>query len=224
MSDYANIWEVREQAYQSQDGDEPLLAGLITRMSRLFDAVAGVPDSYFGEVDSTTAASSRDYWGDGTDYLRIDPYIQATAPTVTMPTGWTVPEYFASNPLVSSPRKQQNAGEFFLVRTYGDDASRLTIHTQSQEYFPAEFLNQLGSYPGWPDGIKVTISAKWGWLETPAEVRQAVIEMVVATWRSRDTAFARATALDGQLVFSDALTSRAKEIAQGYRQGRAMFV
>lgn len=223
MSDYANIWEVREQAYQSQDSDETLLAGLITRMSRLFDAVAGVPDSYFGEVESTISASSRDFWGDGTDYLKIDPYLQATAPTVTMPTGWTVPSYFASNPLVSSPRKTQNAGEFFLVRVYGDDGARLSSYTSLQDSFPSEFLNQLGTFPGWPDGIKVTVSAKWGWEETPAEVRQAVIEMTVAAWRGRDNAFARATGLDGQLLFNDALTARAREIARGYQQGRAMF-
>lgn len=219
MSDYANIWEVRQQAYHSQESDEPLLASLITRMSRLFDAEAGLPDGYFAEVDSDTAASSRNFYGDGTDYLRIDPYLQATAPTATMPTGWTVPSYIASNPLVTSPRLKQNAGEFFLVRVYGDDGARLSSYTDQPESFASESLSQVG----WPAGIKVSISAKWGWLATPEEVRQAVIEMTVAAWRGRDVAFARATAIDGQVLFSDPLTARAREIARGYRQGRAMF-
>jgi hypothetical protein len=93
---------------------------------------------------------------------------------------------------------------------------------ERRDYFYAEFSNQI-DYIGWPAGIAVTVAAKWGWDSTPQDVQEAVLEMVALMFRSRDQAFARAVAIDGNIVVNSAMTPRAQAIADGYSRGRAMF-
>jgi hypothetical protein len=93
---------------------------------------------------------------------------------------------------------------------------------ERRDYFFAEFSNQI-DYTGWPDGIRVAVTAKWGWDATPPDVQEAVLEMVALMFRSKDVAFARAVAIDGNVVINSAMTPRAQMIADGYARGRAMF-
>lgn len=226
MGDYATLEQARAYGYQSTDDDDAVLAAIITRASRLFDSYVGVADGYFDAYDGTSDASARKFWGDGTNYLRVDPYASAYTPTLAMPTGFDDPTFLESNPHQSN-RLTQSAGEFFLVRTYGSDESRYeglrTLGNDLGIFFPLDVQNTSGLNIGWPDGIKVTMTAKWGWDAIPADVTEAVLELTIAIWRGRDAAFARVVNLgDTQQIFS-ALPERARLIADGYRNGKAMF-
>lgn len=225
MADYATTAEVRLYGYQSLSTDEPLLNALITRASRLFDNAAGKPKDYFGAAAASPSATARKFWGNGTDYLRLDPYLipagVTSITTVAMPTGFTVPGYLEAN---HHSRAELNMpGEFCLVRTYGDNESRFSALSERGDLFPAEFSGEL-DYVGWPDGIKVTVTAKWGWDAVPEDVKEATIETVIAIWRGRDAGFARAVGVEGAgVVIGEALPQRAREVAERYRAGRFAF-
>ena len=220
MANYVTAAEVYAYAYQKVTGDEALLTALIPRASRLFDREAGLPDNYFAAYVDPTAAGQRDFWGDGTDYLKIDPYLSTLTPTISMPSGFTAPDFIEathqSRPRLCVP------GEFFLVRTYGDNAMRFSGLSDRRDLFPADFSGNL-DYVGWPDGIRVQVTAKWGFDAVPEDVKEAVIETVVTIWRSRDTAFARAVAIDTNTLLFDALPPRAKLIAERYRASKFAF-
>lgn len=220
VSTYVTLAQARTYVYQSQTADEPFLTDLIVRASRVFDAACSVPDDWFLVGDPNQAATTRNFWGDGTDYLAIDPHLSSYDPVAVMPTGFETLGYTFVNPQVN-PRRY-NGQEFHLVRTYGESQSRVRALQERRDYFFAEFSNQI-DYTGWPDGIRVQVTAKWGWDSTPADVQEAVLEMVALMFRSRDQAFARAVAIDGNVVINSAMTPRAQAIADGYSRGRAMF-
>lgn len=218
--DYVTMDQVRAYVYQSQDADEEFLVRIIPRASRLFDVAASVSDGYFSKGSIAQTASIRYFWGDGTDYLKIDPYLASPAPVVTMPTGFAVLNYIEANPN-KNPR-QNTAGEFYLVRRYGDNYSTFAALNERRDYFFAEFSNQV-DYVGWPAGIRVGVTAKWGWDSTPAEVQEAVLETIASIWRSKDQGFARAVAIDGVAVINSPLPPRAQFIADSYRTATRTF-
>lgn len=213
MANYAKLAEVKAYAYQGITADESVLTAIIARASRLFDTAANKASDYFAAGDAGQIASARSYWGDGYDYLQVDPYLVATAPIVTMSSDWTVPNYIEVND--GSQSTLNTPGEFFLVRTYGDNGDRFGSRSRRLTTWPYVLTNTTG-FTGWPNGIKVTVTAKWGWTAIPEDVVEAVCEMVINIWRTKDQAFARAVGLDGQIIISDPLTPRAKMIAQSY--------
>ena len=217
---YVTLAQARAYTYQSQTADESLLTDLIERASRIFDSACSLPDEYFLAGDSSQAATERYFWGDGTDYLHIDPHLSSYDPTAVMPTGFQTLGYTYVNPYQRA--RTYNPQDFQLVRTYGESQSRVRALQERRDYFFAEFSNQI-DYTGWPDGIRVAVTAKWGWDATPADVQEAVLEMIALMFRSKDQAFARAVAIDGNVVVNSAMTPRAQMIADGYARGRAMF-
>ena len=217
---YVTLAQARAYTYQSQTADEPLLTDLIERASRIFDSACSLPDEYFLAGDPSQAATERYFWGDGTDFLAIDPHLSSYDPMAVMPTGFQTLGYTYVNPYQRA--RTYNPQEFQLVRTYGESGSRVRALQERRDYFFAEFSEQI-DYTGWPDGIRVAVTAKWGWDETPADVQEAVLEMVALMFRSKDQAFARAVAIDGNVVVNSAMTPRAQMIADGYARGRAMF-
>lgn len=218
--DYVTMDQVRAYVYQSQDADEEFLTRIVTRASRIFDLAASLPDGYFSKGSTAQTASIRYFWGDGTDYLKVDPYLSSPAPVVTMPTGFAVLNHVEVNPN-KNPR-QNTPGEFYLSRRYGDNYSTLAALNERRDYFFAEFSNQV-DYVGWPAGIRVGVTAKWGWDSTPAEVQEAVLETIASIWRGKDQGFARAVAVDGIAVINSPLPPRAQLIADSYRMATRMF-
>ena len=219
-SDYVTLDQVRAYVYQSQDADEDLLLKIIPRAARIFDAACSLPDGYFAAGLTAQTASIRYCWGDGTDYLKVDPYLSSTVPVVTMPSGFAELNWIEVN--ANKNARQNTPGEFYLVRRYGDNYSNFQALNERRDFFFAEFSNQV-DYVGWPAGIRVGVTAKWGWDSTPQEVQEAVLEMVANIWRSKDQGFARAVAVDGIAVINQPLPPRAQMIADGFKAGRAMF-
>lgn len=217
---YVTLEQARAYVYQSQTTDESMIRQLIERASRIFDAACSLPDNYFLEGNAAQTTSTRYFWGDGTDFLSIDPHLSSYDPVAVMPTGFQTLGYTFVNPYQRA--RTYNPQEFQLVRTYGDSQSRVRALQERRDYFFAEFSNQI-DYIGWPDGIRVEVTAKWGWDATPPDVQEAVLEMIALMFRSKDQAFARAVAIDGNVVINSAMTPRAQAIADGYARGRAMF-
>lgn len=222
--DYATIEQVRAYGYQSTERDDPILTDILPRASRLFDQYCGLPPGYFDAYDGTAAASARKFWGNGTNFLKVDPYLSTHTPTVAMPTGWATPTFIESNPF-AHPQQATANGEFYLLRTYGDSESLFDGLHAMQSDLGASFNLDLSSDTeyGWPQGVRATVTAKWGWDAIPADVTEAVAELAIAIWRGRDQAFARVVNLETSQQIFGALPERAKLIGDKYRIGKAMF-
>lgn len=72
----------------------------------------------------------------------------------------------------------------------------------------------------WPAGVPVTITAKWGFKKIPEDVKQAVAEMIIAVWRTKDQAFLKAVDMDTNKVIVNAIPERTKMIANFYQNTR----
>jgi hypothetical protein len=64
--------------------------------------------------------------------------------------------------------------------------------------------------------VPITVSAIWGWRETPADVKAAVIEWVLNLWRETDPASVKLVGLEGQPL-REAIPPRVKAVARKWR-------
>lgn len=193
---YVTKAEVREQAAQGTTTatlDDDRLDALIEQASRYFDIAAGVEPEYFEPVAEgyQSQALERVFYGDGTHYLRVDPFIEGTLSAADYPVDYTVPDYRA-------------VGQY-LVRSSSDGL------------LPARNVRYLD---GWGEGVPVTVTAVWGYSATPADVKMAVIEMVLNLFRSTDPAEQNITDLERQPL-RQALPPRAQRVADHYRLNRS---
>lgn len=166
------------------------LEALIEQASRMFDLMCGVPERYFNPVE-IPEATSKTIYGAGISYLRLPPYIPGSLDTsVTVPTGYTAPTFIEK--------------DGYLILT---DSNGLTP-------------NGAWRYPyyttGWWEGVPITVSAIWGFYETPADVKLAVIELVINLERETDPASVKLKNLEGQAL-RESLPPRVREIAKRYR-------
>jgi len=222
-NDYATLDDARLYGYQSSDDDDELLEPIITRASRMFDRYCGVKAGHFAKGLTTQVASARKFWGDGTDYLKLDPYLSGQTLVVAMPTGYTVPPYIESK---DEGHQADNGQGFYLIRTYSNNESRYGFVKDSNidEYAGALFAANI-NYIGWPIGVKVTVTAKWGFDAVLEDIKEAVLETAIAIWRGRDQAFSRVVNLETNIQVVDAMPARAKVIADRYRASNGvMFV
>lgn len=141
----------------------------------------------FTENGADVVATERTFYGDGTNILKLDPYVPGSlSTTIAVPADYTTPDFIIQNG--------------HLLRS-------------SDTGIP----NPAGSYNyGWMARIPVTVTAKWGYESTPADVKAAVIEMAINLWREVDPATAKLSGMDGS-IRREAIPPRVKEIAKFYR-------
>lgn len=192
---YCTVAEVREVGTQITATSEPVkntddvLEKVIVRASRIFDLECGAEPGYFEAASST--ATSKTIYGNGTNYLRLPPYVAGSLnTTITLPDGYTAPTFI------------ERDGYLILTTSTG-----LTPPFSS-------FYNC--SWPGWYAGVPVTISARWGFEETPADVNHAIIELVINLLKEIDPASIKLMSLDNQPL-REKLPPRVAEIASRYR-------
>lgn len=188
---YCTITEVRARVAKGTQSTATLpdaeLDALIEQASRYFDNECGVVPSYFNPAPYPIA-TDRTFYGDGTNYLRIDPLVIGSIAAVGLPEGYTALDYVVRGN--------------YLVRT-GE----------------THILPVVAWYPylgGWPAGMAVVINAVWGWATTPADVKMAVIELVINLWRETDPAELQLTDLERQPL-REKLPPRVAEVARRYR-------
>lgn len=194
---------------------------LLPAASRLIDRACEVADGFF-EIAGQNA-SERTYYGDGSDYLLLPPFVGASVSAVALPAGYEALEagdYFEAT----------DARNFYLVRQYG--TTRLPL-TDAQAWFAAGLLppwpvgpfdlvtNGFRSYArgaGWPKGVAVTVTAQWGWAAVPPEVVAATVEIALHLWRNSDPVWMRQANVP---ITPQALPATAQMVADKYRERRA---
>jgi len=166
------------------------LEALIEQASRMFDLVCGVSPGYFNAAP-IPIATSRTIYGEGTSYLRLPPYVPGSLnTTLTVPTNYTAPSFIEKD------------GFLVLVDSNG-------IAPQGIWRYPPYIT-------GWWEGVGITVSAIWGFLETPADIRMAIIELVINLKRETDPAELKLTDIEGQPL-REKLPPRVAEVARRYR-------
>lgn len=224
---------------------------LLLRASRVFDRLCHVPDGYFSRAvfDAWQAAQAYEY-GElvrptapnahvyrvtvaGTSHATTEPAWPTTASTMVVDQGVTFQEAGAEG---ATPRVFYGDGLNFL-KLPPFVAGSLTVITMPSGYTVPAYAIQ-GSYlwvkdatsgvltegvtSGWLTGVPVTVTARWGFESTPADVVQAVIQIAIHLWRGSDAAFAKTTDLT---VPAEAIPATAQAIINAYRtKSRAAFV
>jgi hypothetical protein len=195
---YVTRAEVRASAQSMTEKATPpatddLVDALIERVSRLFDRECGVSDGYFNEP-LYPDPTARTFYGNGLNCLKLDPYVPGTlSTTLSFPDGYTTPRFIEVD------------GHLEVVSSSGVRAPGLIYSS------------------GWYSGVPIAITAQWGFAETPADVKSAIIEWVINVWRETDPAGLKLVGLDGQ-VLREAIPPRVKEIAKFYRMNSAKAV
>lgn len=170
------------------------LTALILQASRFFDLVCGVDPEYFEAAGPT--ATEKTVYGDGTNFLKLPPYVAGTLDTdLSLPDGYTVPTFI------------EREG-YLVLASNGVDVSAIAP-------WPSAY--------GWYAGIPFTITARWGWAATPEDVTMAVIELVINLWRETDPATVKLINLEGQPL-REKMPPRVWEIARRYRAKGVAFV
>jgi hypothetical protein len=165
------------------------LEALIEQASRMFDLECGVPEGYFNPV-AIPIPTTKTIYGNGTNYLKLPPYISGSLDSsITLPDGYTTPTFTELN-------------------------GHLVINSGGVLPPFSSFHNCLWS--GWQSGVSITISAIWGFRETPADVKMAVIELVLNLWRETDPNNIRLINLDNQPL-REKIPPRVLEVARKYR-------
>lgn len=195
MNPYATGQEIAAFAQEFTDDPDAqdILAGAA---SRIFDKLCGVEDGFF--LPAGNAYSLKTFYGDGTAYLKLPPYtaINPSTPVVI---------YNDEDETVEVPDYVERDG-FLVIRGYVNGIP-------TRDLMDAALTD---SFNGWPVNDKITVSAKWGFTETPADVKQAVIQIAINNWRASDPAFT-SISQSGTPNTLPEIPAQAKEIADRYR-------
>lgn len=149
---------------------------LLDMASRIVDRKAEVDDNFFNVAGSS---SSKDIIGSGTAYLQLPPYKAATAPTVTMPSGFAEPTW----------REQGAEGLQYLV-----------VKSKTQRLDNDEFESWADRFEGWPDGEVIAVEAEWGFTAIPDEAAAATIQIAAHMLRTIDVSNIDAVGADVNIV------------------------
>lgn len=208
--DYVTATQVAAFAQEfdslSPDGQDLV----ITAASRLFDNLVGVSDDFFAAY-ADAGYTSKTYYGDGTAYLRLDPYValNPTDPVAVLDSDGTaldIPEYYERN-------------GYLVIRDYGAGVPIRGNTVFYRSPWPSENYPVYGvatSFIGWAVDQKITVSARWGFSAIPADVQQAVIQLAIHLWRTGDPAFT-AISQSGEPYTPPAIPVQVQSIADQYR-------
>ena len=198
MSSYCTARDIQEYGFEINETDLYVLTRIRERASRAIDFLCNVKDNYFAAADDV--ASARVFYGDGLEYLLLDSFVEDSITAVSLPAGYTVPTYrVIGDALVRSHLDPNASGTDYKLNT--------TLFTET----------------GWPKGVQVTVTARWGSSTVPLWVVEATIETSLAMWRDRDKANVRVTGLDGQTTIYDPLPPRAKLLVRTYLDQSSQF-
>ena len=195
---YCSTSEVRRRATQATETaiSNTELEALIEQASRMFDLECGVEPGYFNEPlypDPTELV----LYGDGTNFLPLPPYVPGTLETeVSVPAGYTAPAFIERHGYLVLSSNGSLVHRIAPFPSYGD---------------------------GWFNGVPITVTAKWGFEQTPADVKMAVLELVINLWRETDPASLKLVAIDNQPL-REKIPPRVLEVARKYRMKGAAFV
>lgn len=176
MADYIATDQLTAFAHEfAALSDANAVDTLITAASRLFDNLCEVDEDFFAAASGTYA--DRTFIGDGTAYLKLDPYISLDDNPVAINEGTIEDEdYITDN-----------------VPEYAEKEGMLVVLAKTQRL---RFSLDGGRFEGWPEGKQIEVTANWGFAAVPADVQMATVHLALHLWRTADPAFAQISNAD----------------------------
>jgi hypothetical protein len=224
MSAYCTKEDFRALAAQAPTGAaaDSLFDRLCAAASRAFDRACEAEDDFFAVAAGS--ASERTFYGDGSDFLSLPPFVGASVSAVELPEGYDELE-------AGDYYEAREARNFYLVRQYG--TSRLSLQDAgawfSQGIIPlwpvgpfdlvTNNFRSLARGAGWPRGVAVIVTARWGWTPVPPEVVQATVEIALHLWRNSDPVWMQQANVP---VTPQSLPATAQMVADKYRERRPL--
>jgi hypothetical protein len=129
------------------------------------------PVDYF--KPAAELAVQRTFYGSGTDFIRLPPYVAEPAPTVTLPSNY-------------DPATDYEIRDGYLVRLHLAEST--TTFTLMDVDRWNRYLNRdplYGNY-GWLPGEAIKVTARWGYAEVPPDIELACRRLVERLWRTKD--------------------------------------
>lgn len=200
MADYATVEQIQSLGLQTDAPDESVWELLATAASREFDTLCEVRENYFAAIEEEATYSNRDFYGNGSDFIRLDPYTELNP---------VDPVLVDQNSSYSLPDYRISDGGLLINR----------------EGYPSASSFVINRFSGWRPGVKITVSAIWGWTETPADIVVAVSKLAVNNWRRSDPVNAENTESSGEPLI-DGLPASVWPVVEKYREKhsqRALF-
>lgn len=193
---YCTAAEVKKVGTQLTAHTDVLVDKYIERASRYFDHLCGVVDEFFEPAGDT--ATEKVIFGEGSVYLSLPPYVAGSLnTTLELPSGYTAPSFV------------ERDGYLIITGTTGTLLSRSALGRASDHV--------------WWSGVPITVTARWGYGATPADVKMAVIEMVINLMRETDPANLNLLDLERQPL-RERVPPRVAEVAKFYRAQGAVLV
>lgn len=216
--DYITTTQIADFAQEfdalSPDG-QSLIA---TSASRFFDNLCKVDAGFFS---AATGATAKTFYGDGTAYLKLPPYIGTIAPA-------SVAIVDNDSNVVETPVYFEQNG-YLVIKGYGAGVPTRDVSNAGPTFFSNSWPSTWNSYSspfntgvatyfkGWPVNLKITVTANWGFAAVPADVQQAVIQLAIHQWRVGDPAFT-AISQSGQPYAAPAIPVQVQTIVDNYRE------
>jgi hypothetical protein len=148
----------------------------------------------FTEAGADVAPTPKTVYGDGTNLLSLPPYVPGTLDTtLIVPEGYTAQEFIES--------------DSYLIRSLNGVIN--------------SFNPTFGG--GWYANVPITVTAVWGFPETPADVQHAIIEFVINLVKEVDPASIKMMSLEG-MPLRERMPPRVKLVAEKYKFTGAVLV
>lgn len=210
MADYVTNEQLAAFAHEFKAlADSDAVDTLITAASRLFDNLCEVDEDFFapGDAEEDPDFTERDFVGDGTAYLKLDPYIALDDDPISINEGTILDDDFD---VVNVPEYVERSGMLVVLGK-----------TTYQRFTPSG----MNRFVGWPDGKQIRVSANWGFSAIPADVQMATVHLALHLWRTADPAFAQISNADNT-VSVRTVPRVAEVVIEKYREKysrRALF-
>lgn len=175
---------------------------LVTGASRLFDRLCEVEDDFFAPAGDEE--SDKDFIGDGTAYLKLLPYTTLNAVDPVLINEGTIddPDFVATN-----------------IPLYVARNGLLVVLDRTQRMSDGTYFNGVNRFTGWPDGVEIRVSAKWGFAAVPSDVQLACIHLCYQLWRRADPTFSAISGVEGnQASITFQVPPVAQAIIDKYRE------
>jgi len=139
--------------------DQAVLSSMITRASRAIDTRTRRPIDAFAPASATPTAAI--FHGDNQAVLLLPEFVTGSVASVTAPTDY-LPEGHRE----------------FRRREVSTGALRVGLHTATSDGI-------LTPRVVWTRGVPYTVTARWGFAATPAEITEACLQLVRHWWRQQ---------------------------------------
>lgn len=201
MADYITSELIAAFGHQFEGlADSTAVDLLVTSASRLFDNLCDVPEDFFAPAGDEE--SDKDFIGDGTAYLKLLPYtsLNDTDPVLMNDGDIDDPDYTADN-----------------VPDYVERNGTLVVLNKTMRHDQNNYYTGVNRFVGWPDGKQIRVSAKWGFVDTPADVQIACVHIAYQLFRTADPSFSIISGIEGAQVANFRLPAMAQAVVDSYR-------